>query len=112
MVEQTLGEFHRRWGSIVATLSPVGRDDFIRDVVAQADDVATYALLIALKSRFDCPDVAFDLLDEIRPLQDRKAPKSEFAAWGNRARSLLRQFIGDEPKSEELLRPASSNAIH
>ncbi len=106
------GDTYRRWGSIVAELTPEALDDFVRGVVQEAGDVATYSLLLALKVRFDCPDIAFDLLDEIHDLRDRKASPADVAAWGKRARSLLRQWIGDEPKSDELLRPPSSNAIH
>ena len=80
--------------------------------VADGDGLAIWSLLIALKFRFDCPDFPFDLLDEIHALQDRKAPEDEFATWGKLARSLLRQYIGEEPKSAEPLRPPSSNGIN
>lgn len=112
MAEKTWGDFRRRWGSIVAGYSVDQVRDLIRLVTATEEPFYTYSLLLTLKYRWDCPDPVFDLLDEIWALQKRRAPEEEFAAWGNRARSLLRQCIGHEPKSEELLRAPSSNAIN
>jgi hypothetical protein len=112
MAERSLGGLQREWGFKLAGLSPEGRDAFIRGVAADGDGLALWSLLIALKFRFDCPDFAFDLLDEIHALQARKAPEAEFVPWTEHARSLLLQYIGDEPKSDELLRPASSSRIN
>ena len=109
---KTWSQIQREWGSKLAGLSPGDRDNFIRGILANGDDFAVYLLLIALKFRFDCPDIAFDLLDEINALKERQAPQPEFAVWGKHARSLLRQYIGDEPKSEELLRPPSSPRVN
>ena len=109
---ETWGAMQRRWGSIVADYSVEQTKDLIRSVIQHKKPFDTYSLLLTLKYRWDCPDPVFDLLDEIWALQSRKAPEDEFAVWGNRACRVLRQLIGDEPKSAEMLRPAPSNAIN
>ena len=102
----------RRWGSIVAEYTVEQTKDLIRSVIAAEEPFYTYSLLLTLKYRWDCPDPVFDLLDDILALQTRTAPEGEFATWGKRARSVLRQLIGDEPKSDELLRPPPSALVN
>jgi hypothetical protein len=109
---KTWGDIQRKWGAIVAEYTVDQVKDLIRLVVDHEKPFFTYSLLLTLKYRFDCPDPVFDLLDEIWALQKQKAPKDEFEAWDRHARSVLRQLIGDELKSAEMLRPASSNGIH
>ncbi len=112
MTEKTWGDIQRKWGGIVSEYTVEQVKELIRSVIVREEPFYTYSLLLTLKYRWDCPDPVFDLLDEIRDLQKRKAPEDAFDPWGARARSILRQLIGDEPMSEELLRPASSNAVH
>ena len=109
---ETWGAMQRRWGSIVAGYSVEQTKDLIRTVIEAKEPFYTYSLLLILKYRWDCPDPVFDLLDEIWALQKRHASPQEFATWGKRARSVLCQVIGDEPKSAELLRPTSSSLIN
>jgi hypothetical protein len=94
---ESWGAIQRRWGAAVSDYTVEQTKDLIREIVDVEDDFALFSLLIVLKFRFDCPDLVFELLDEINTLKDRAAPKHEFAAWGERARSSLRRYIGDEP---------------
>ncbi len=112
MAEETLGQMQVRWGFIVASYTVEQVKDLIRMVVSREEPFYVYSVLLSLKFRFDCPDPVFDLLDDIRELQKQRAGDDEFNAWGAHTRSVLRQLIGDEPMSEELLRPASSNAVN
>jgi hypothetical protein len=112
MPKPETGAMQRRWGSIVAAYTVEQTKDLMRSVIAADEPLYTYSLLLTSKCRWDCPDPVFDLLDEIRPLQDRKAADKDFSRWGTRARSLLRQLTGDEPRSEELLRPTSSPLVN
>jgi hypothetical protein len=112
MAEKTWGDIQRRWGSIVAQYTVEQTKDLIHHVIAAEEPFYTYSLLLVLKYRWDCPDPVFDLLDEIWALQKQHPSPEEIETWGNRACSVLRQVIGDEPKSEELLRPPSSNVIN
>jgi hypothetical protein len=109
---RTWGEIQRKWGSIVAEYTVEQTKELIRLTVDRKEPFYTYSLLLVLKYRWDCPDPVFDLLEEIWALQKRHASREEIEAWGSRACSVLRQVIGDEPKSEELLRPLSTNAIN
>lgn len=97
------GETQRRWGAILAELPPAGRDRFIRDTIAVEDAFTTYSLLLLLKYRWDCPDLTFDLLDEIFALQARRAPEADFEVWGQRARAALRRLVGVDPGAPRLL---------
>ncbi len=112
MSTPTWGDIQRRWGSIVAKYTVDQVKDLIREVIAAQKPFCTYSLLLILKYRWDCPDQVFDLLDDVWALRRQHALDDEFEAWGDRAVSVLRQLIGDEPRSAEMLRPASSNAIN
>ena len=109
---ETWGEMQRRWGSIVANYSVEQTKDLIRTVIAAEEPFYTFSLLLILKYRWDCPDPVFDLLDDIWALQKQHTSPEEIVAWGKRARTVLRQLIGDEPKSAELLRPPVSPLIN
>ena len=109
---ETWGAMQRRWGSIVAAYTVEQVKDLICEVTSADDDFATYSLLLTLKYRWDCPDPVFDLLYEIWALQKQHTSPEEIVAWGKRARTVLRQLIGDEPKSAELLRPPASALIN
>jgi hypothetical protein len=112
MRKQTWGDIQRRWGSIVADYTIEQTKDLIRSIIEAEKPFLTYSLLLTLKYRWDCPDPVFDLLDDIWALQKQKAEPAEFDAWDRHARSILGQLIGDEPKSEAMLRPASSSRIN
>ena len=91
--EQSCGQLQRRWGCILADLPRGAVKHFIRNVTDCGDGFAIYTMLIALKWRFDCPELAFVLLDEIAELQARGAPEAEFDAWAEGARVALRRFL-------------------
>jgi hypothetical protein len=95
---ESWGKMQVRWGFILADLPPVAVKQFISDII-DAEDFAIYTMLIALKFRFDCPEVVFEQLDDIAVLQARRAPGQEFDAWGEHARAALRAFIGDKPET-------------
>jgi hypothetical protein len=101
--EQSCGQLQVRWGFILADLPRGAVKQFIRDIVDRGDGFAIYTMLVALKFRFDCPELAFVLLDEIAELQARGAPEEEFDAWAETARTELRRLIGDEPRPAPLL---------
>ena len=109
---ETWGAIQRKWGSIVADYTVEQTKDLIRNVIDHEEPFYTYSLLLILKYRWDCPDPVFDLLDDIWALQKQHAEKDEIEGWDRRACSVLRQLIGDEAKSAELLRPPSSPLIN
>jgi hypothetical protein len=75
---ESWGKMQVRWGFILADIPPGAVMQFIRDILAAGDGFAIYTLLIALKFRFDCPELVFELLDEIAVFQARRAPETEF----------------------------------
>ena len=109
---ETWGAMQRKWGSIVADYTVEQTKDLIRNVIDHEEPFCTYSLLLILKYRWDCPDPVFDLLDDIWALQKQHAEQDEIEGWDRRARSVLRQLIGGEAKSAELLRPPSSPLIN
>ena len=92
--EQSCGQLQRRWGCILADLPRGAVKQFILDIINRGDGFAIYTLLIALKFRFDCPELVFVLLDEIAALQVRRAPEADFDAWAQHARAALGHLVG------------------
>lgn len=90
-IEQRCDQLQRRWGFILADLPRGAVKQFIREIVDRGDGFAIYTMLVALKFRFDCPDIVFDLLDEITALEARRAPEE---AWCEHARAALGHLVG------------------
>lgn len=106
-------DLQRRWRAILFDLPQAACAHFIRETVLKSTDASvTYAVCDLLRYRFDCPDCVLDALDELRALQGHPNARQLIEEWGERTRAALRKLLGDEPKSEDLLQPASSNAIN